>query len=184
MYANTLRATTLRGHGGAMLISPYARQRTEKPLGDDHTCFVQMRDGKYLSLLPWITTRATTLASTAGVAVLLAWMPLLLGASRDTLPASQIEDAKPADTFDAGTEPLKALARFQVNCAECGLIESITEVEREPEAIDRAPRSFGAREITVRLRDGSSRVMIDANPGRLRLGERVKVIDGLAGPGE
>jgi hypothetical protein len=26
--------------------------------------------------------------------------------------------------------------------------------------------------------------MIDANPGRLRLGERVKVIDGLAGPGE
>jgi outer membrane lipoprotein SlyB len=38
-------------------------------------------------------------------------------------------------------------------------------------------------EITVRLQDGSSRVMIDTNPGRWRLGERVKIIDGLAGPG-
>lgn len=180
-----------------MFISPYARQRTEKAPGDDHTSFVQMRDGKYLSLLPWIATRATTLASTAGVAVLLAWMPLLLGASRDALPASQVEDAKPSDTIDAGTEPLKALAHFKVRCAECGSIESIRKVEREPEAIvlgsagapadenrRRAPMGVAAREITVRLQDGSSRVMIDTNPGSLRLGARVKVIDGLAGPGE
>ena len=46
-----------------------------------------------------------------------------------------------------------------------------------------APARSTNYEITVRLQDGSSRVMSDTNPGRWRLGERVKVIDGLAGPG-
>jgi hypothetical protein len=118
------------------------------------------------ALLPWIMATATTLGSTAGFAALMAWMPLLLGASRDTLPVSQIEDAKPDATIDAGTQPLKEVASRKMKCAECGSIESIRDTE-----------------FTVRLQDGSSRVMIDANPGKLRLGERVKVIDGLAGPG-
>jgi outer membrane lipoprotein SlyB len=60
-----------------------------------------------------------------------------------------------------------------MKCTECGSIESIRETENESEA----------SEITIRLQDGSSRVMIDANPGGLRPGQRVKVIDGLAGPG-
>jgi hypothetical protein len=161
--------------------SPYARQRTEKRLGNAHNAFVQIRADKAPSLLPWITTTATTLASMAGFAVLMAWMPLLLGASRDTLPTSQIEDATPDATIDAGTQPLEGLARRNVKCAECGLIESIRETERDSETI--APAKSAGREITVRLQDGSSRVMIDTNPGRLRLGERVKVIDGLAGSG-
>lgn len=134
--------------------------------------FVQIQADKAPSLLPWITTTATTLASTAGFAVLMAWMPLLLGASPEALPTSRIEDATPDGTIDAGTEPLKGLARRNVKCAECGLIESIREMD-----------GHTGREITVRLQDGSSRVMIDANPGKLRLGERVKIIDGLAGSG-
>ena len=154
-------------------ISPYARQRTEEALGDAHNSFVQIRADKVPSLLSWIMPTATTLASTAGFAVMMAWMPLLLGASPDTLPISQIEDATPDATIDAGTQPLEGLTRRKVKCAECGLIESIRETGKDSEG----------REITVRLQDGSSRVMIDANPGRLRLGERVKVIDGLAGSG-
>jgi hypothetical protein len=129
-------------------------------------------DNSSPSLLLWIKTRATMLAGAAGCAALMAWMPLLLGASRYTLPISQIEDAMPEATIDAGTQPLGGLAGRKVKCAECGLIESTRETDRN-----------ASREITVRLQDGSSRVMIDTNPGRLRLGERVKVIDGLAGPG-
>jgi hypothetical protein len=190
MCASTRRGATV------VFISPYARQRTEKPLGDDHTFFMQMRADKSSFLPPWIMTTATTLASTAGFAALMTSMPLLLGVSRDALPVSQIEDATPDATIDAGTQPLKGLARRNVTCPECGWIESIRETERTSEAIpftaaggpmaenqNRAPARSAGREITVRLQDGSSRVMIDANPGRLRLGERVKVIDGLAGPG-
>jgi hypothetical protein len=158
----------------AVFISPYARQRTERSLDEGHASFVQKQDDKSPpSLLPWIKTRATTLAGAAGCAALMAWMPLMLGASRNTLPISQIEDAGPGALIDAGTRPLKEFARGKMQCAECGSIESIREMERESET----------SEITVRLQDGSSRVMIDTNPGRLRLGERVKVIDGLAGPG-
>jgi hypothetical protein len=177
-----------------VFIWPYARQRTERVRGDGHTSFVQ--DDQSLSLRR-ITTRAAKLGSAAGIAALMAWMPLLLGASRSTLPVSQIEDAKPEAAIDAGTEPLKGIARYDARCAECGLIESIRKTEGDFGSVaplaasgpadgnrHRAPAGFTAREITVRLQDGSSRVMIDANPGRLRLGERVKVIDGLAGPGE
>jgi hypothetical protein len=155
-----------------------------------------MQTDRSPSLLPWITTTARTLASTAGFAVLMASMPLLLGASRDTLPVSQIEDAEPDATIDAEAQPLQGLARRNVKCPECGLIEAIRETETDSgiaafvsaggptaENQDRAPARSAGREITVRLQDGSSRVMIDTNPGRFRLGERVKVIDGLAGPG-
>jgi hypothetical protein len=179
-----------------VFISPYARQRTEKRLGDAHNSFVRTQADKSLSLLPRIMTTATTLASTAGFAVLMAWMPLLLEASRDTLPISIIEDATPEAMIDGGTQPLEGLARRKGKCAECGLIESIRETEEDSEAIpfiaaggpmaenrNRLPARSAGREITVRLQDGSSRVMIDTNPGKLRLGERVKVIDGHAGSG-
>jgi len=163
-----------------MFIWPYARQRTERVSGDGHTSSVQ--DDLSFSLR-WITTRAAKLGSAAGIAALIAWMPLLLGASRSTLPVTQIEDAEPEATIDAGTEPLKGLERRDAKCAECGLIESIRETEGDYQTV--APITANLRrEITVRLQDGSSRVMTDANPGRWRLGERVKVIDGLAGPGE
>ena len=48
---------------------------------------------------------------------------------------------------------------------------------------NRTPVRSTRRQITIRLQDGSSRVMIETNPGGLRPGQRVKVIDGLAGPG-
>ena len=118
-------------------------------------------------------TTGTTLAIAAGFAALMAWMPLLHDASQDALPGSQIEDAKPDATIDTGSQTLKEFAQRNVRCAECGLIESIRETQRDSEG----------SEITVRLQDGSSRVMIDANPGSFRPGQRVKVIDGLAGPG-
>jgi len=66
-----------------------------------------------------------------------------------------------------------------LKCRECGLIESIRETARQGEAI---LLGSAAREITVRLDDGSNRVIVDMNPARWRLGERVSVIDGLGEP--
>jgi len=71
----------------------------------------------------------------------------------------------PVRTVVAGaaeTSPANAPARRKFRCEECGWIESIRETE-----------------ITVRLRDGSSRVIVDAHRGRSRLGERVMIIDGF-----
>lgn len=78
-------------------------------------------------------------------------------------------------------------------CAECGVVESTREIEAVDEktagdapgwnasgnrdAIEAKPiRSY---EITIRLRDGSRRVITDAHPARWRHGERIQVIAGV-----
>ena len=48
---------------------------------------------------------------------------------------------------------------------------------------NRAPAGSAGGEITIRLMDGSSRVIADPNPAQWRPGERVMVIDGAVGPG-
>ena len=157
---------------------------------------MQMQTEKPLSLLRPILAGVVMLLSSGAFAALLAWIPLSTGAPSDTLPVSSVERAKPDAAIDAGSLPLKGRALRKVKCGECGRIESIRKMEDHGEAIPqvasrgllteyRRPARTGSakHEITVRLQDGSSRVMIDTNPGRWRLGERVNVIDGLAGPG-
>lgn len=77
-------------------------------------------------------------------------------------------------------------------CAECGVIESTREIETPDEkTAGNAPGRIAAGnrgaieakpirnyEITIRLRDGSRRVITDAHPARWRHGERVQVIAG------
>jgi hypothetical protein len=167
----------------------YARQRTERALGNQHNSSVQTRADKYPSLLLWIMTASVMLLSTAGFAALIAWMPFLIGVSRDALPVSSIDSAKPVAAIDAATIPEEGLARRKVRCRECGLIESIRETQGHGKAIsliaagrpvaenqNRISGRSASREITVRLEDGSSHVMTDANPAGWRLGERVLVI--------
>ncbi len=112
----------------------------------------------------WIVTTAATLLGAAGFAVLISTS--LAGASRSARPILSVEvEARPAER----------LARRTPRCAECGLIESISA--------SGSPAGSAGREITVRLQDGSSRVIVDPNPATWRRGERVVVIDGLVGPG-
>lgn len=61
---------------------------------------------------------------------------------------------------------------------ECGVIESTRNIEALDEL---AGTSASGRnyEITIRLRDGSMRVVRDANPARWRNGERVTIIAGV-----
>jgi len=78
-------------------------------------------------------------------------------------------------------------------CAECGVIETTREVEVSTDqhgasasgriavckrdAIGGNPER--SREIIVRLRDGSRRVIIDAKPARWKHGELVTLIAGM-----
>ena len=75
-------------------------------------------------------------------------------------------------------------------CAECGRIESMREVAvaEEETGVDSPSRmaaagvkknSAGNYEITVRMQNGSMRVLEDAYPARWRLGERVVIIAGV-----
>jgi hypothetical protein len=129
------------------------RPRTERTSGGRHNRFVETLAEKSPSPLLWLMTTAVTLSSAAGFAVLMAWMPSLIGASA--------EPAQPPAAIGAAAVPAEGLARHKSRCAECGWIESIRETE-----------------ITVRLQDGSSRVIVDAHRGSSRIGERVMIIDG------
>ena len=139
----------------------------------------QANKSSFLPLL--ITGIAVILFSTAGIARIVGWGPNATGASGDILALDQ---AAPA--------PTTSEARAQPRCPECGVIVSMREIERHDQdsgtgaagAVTAGNRD-GARvkpgksyEITVRMADGSSRVLNDAKPARWRPGERVIVIDG------
>jgi hypothetical protein len=143
-------------------------------------------------LLRWgIGVAAMMLLSTAGFAGFMAWMPAPTGASRDTLSDSAVESGNPGTAADAAALQAKGTARRKAKCGECGLIVSMRETPRQgetllvsaadkPRAVNRndAPPGSASREITIRFDDGSSRVIVDANPARWRPGERVTVILG------
>jgi hypothetical protein len=95
---------------------------------------------------------------------------------------------------DSQAQPTGINRRTRASCSECGVVESIRQVERSgaigqqdatkakvagrassgeiaPGAI--SPKSY---EVTVRFRDGSTTVLDRAGPHALRLGDRVVVI--------
>ncbi len=85
-----------------------------------------------------------------------------------------------------------ALPRRSYRCADCGVIESTREIDApdangEIEAPDRVaggnssatgPKLLRTYEITIRLRDGTMRVIRDAKPAKWRHGEPVTIIAG------
>jgi len=153
---------------------------------------MQVRADKFPSLPLWGVGMAVMLLSSGGFAAMMVWMPASTGVSRDILPVSSAESAKPVAAMDPAELQVKGTPRRKKRCDECGFIESIRETEGHGEAIpltkagppaaenqNRALVRSASRKITVRLEDGSSRVIIDANPGRWRRGERVIIIGGL-----
>jgi hypothetical protein len=86
-----------------------------------------------------------------------------------------------------------AAAAASYRCAECGVIESSQKIEAQDEAFGFASqrrtaagnpgevnaKPGGSYAITIRLQDGSKRVITDAHPARWRPGERVTLIAGM-----
>ena len=104
----------------------------------------------------FITGIAVVLFSTAGMARMMGWGPGTAGYS-GTILALDVPASGP---------------RAGPRCPECGMIVSVREIESRDE------ESPGSYEFVVRMADGSSRVIGDANPGRWRTSELLIVIDG------
>jgi hypothetical protein len=63
------------------------------------------------------------------------------------------------------------IARKRSHCGNCGVIQAIRRVD----AADGHPPTY---EITIRLRDGSTRTNSNATPGNWRAGDRIMLING------
>jgi len=127
-------------------------------------------------LVPLITGIAIVLFSTAGIARIMGWGANPTDASGDGLAPDQM----PAVETMSET-------RVFARCAECGVIVSMRKIERHKE--DPGPGAAGDRdesrlkasrnyEFTVRMDDGSSRVIEAAYAAAWRRGERLIVIAG------
>jgi len=130
-------------------------------------------------LAPLITGITVVLFSSAGIARMMGWGP---GSSEDS-----------GDMLEPDHVLVTGEARARPRCPECGVIVSVRQIERRTE--DNGPgAAAGAApgngdelqvttnwtyEITVRMSDGSSRVVEDANPAEWRTGERLIVIGGV-----
>jgi hypothetical protein len=128
-----------------------------------------------------ITGIAIVLFSTAGLARMMGWGPDWTDDSGDVLAPDR-----------TALVPVESKARTRAGCAECGEIVSFREIESHDEGTEPGtagaetagnagkPRANSTRnyEITIRMADGSSRVIDGANPAKWRTGERLIVIDG------
>lgn len=99
--------------------------------------------------------------------------------------------AVPHDAAAASASAAPGAGAFR--CAECGVIASMRKIEAPDELLAvHAPGRIasgnrgetngtpgGKYAITIRLQDGSMRVITDAHPARWRPGERVNLIGGV-----
>jgi hypothetical protein len=79
----------------------------------------------------------------------------------------------PAKRAVTGSAGLPSDTPIRTTCAECGVIESLREIQSRAE---QAAGSTRNDEFIIRFRDGSTRVFNEATPRIWRLGAEVKVI--------
>jgi hypothetical protein len=92
-----------------------------------------------------------------------------------------------ADPSDASSgEAVRTPATRAYRCNGCGVVESIRSLApKDDQFAAAAPGRPGANgptrdyAITIRMQDGTMRVITDANPAKWKNGERVQIIAGL-----
>lgn len=142
----------------------------------------QGNEASHLPLL--IGGVAVILLGTTGIAAVMAWTPTSTDVAGVVFEQAQISPARAEGD---------ARVRARMKCAECGVVASTREIEQPGAGIDpgasggvtRSSRnaihgkSTKSYEVTARMKDGSSRVFMDANPANWRPGERVIFIEGV-----
>lgn len=130
---------------------------------------------------------AVSLLAVSGLAAVLAWMPGSSAAA--LLPRDKLAppSARPAgEAAQTSLLPTGAGRQLKVKCPECGVIAALREIEQAgaPAGMTRSNRTGNQEkasrryEVTVRMKDGSSRVFMDAVSAKWRPGERVILIEG------
>jgi outer membrane lipoprotein SlyB len=183
---------------------------------------METQANKFPHPLIWIAGIAITVFCAAGVAAIMGWIPTSMGGPSDNAATPQASAARPA-AAKAHTAPAQVAsnAPAQARCAECGVIESIREIDTQGEGsglgavggavvggvlghqvgggrgqdvatvvgavggavlgnqVEKKVKSTKSYEVTIRMNDGSSRVIHEANAPTWRSGDRVKVVDGV-----
>jgi hypothetical protein len=142
----------------------------------------QANEALYLRLL--FRGVAAVLLGTFGIVAVMAWAPTSTDMSGAIFALDKLR-APPAGPADAGAQipPARAEgnAHVRITCAECGVVESTREIEELSEGVDPGAASKSAKsyEVTVRMKNGTSHVFVNAKPVNWRPGERMIVIEGV-----
>ncbi len=184
---------------------------------------METQASKFPPVLLWTAGIALILFCGVGIAAFMGWIP----SSSGSPSGSAMTDTHAANMPKSGTAKPHAAplhmagnAVAKTTCAECGVIESIREVESRAEGtglgavggavvggllgnqvgggrgkdvmtvvgavggavagnqIEKQVKSTKSYAITIRLDDGSSRVINEANAPMWRTGDKVKVVNG------
>jgi outer membrane lipoprotein SlyB len=203
---------------------------------------IEPQSGKFPQAVIWIAGIALTLFSAVGIAALMGWIPNSMGGPSDktavvqqsanTVPPAAPMPPRAAAAYPAPVEhvaPMRvehdrptrlehdrpARVAAVATCAECGVIESVREVDAKGKGsglgvvggllgnqvgagrgkgvmtvvgavggalagneVEKRVKTTKSYEVTVRLNDGSSRVISEANLPTWRTGDKVKVVNG------
>lgn len=189
------------------------------------------QSGKFPQAVIWIAGIALTLFCGVGIAAFMGWIPNSMGGASDkaalaplsanTVPlvapkAHKAAAAQPAVVAHSAPAPVAAIAA----CTECGVIESVREVEAKGTGsglgavggavvggllgnqvgaghgkdamtvvgavggafagneVEKRVKTSKSYEVTVRLNDGSSRVIKEAGVPAWHTGDKVKLVNG------
>lgn len=123
-------------------------------------------------LLMWIASVAATLFCSAGIAAFMAWAPTAIGNPKDHATFTGLSPMSDQPAVAKGAKDSADVLSdtpIRTTCAECGVIESLREIQLRAEQAAESTRSY---EFIVRFRDGSTRVFNEATPRIWRFGRR------------
>ena len=196
---------------------------------------IEPQSGKFPQAIIWIAGIALTLFCAVGIAAVMGWIPNSMSGTSDKAatepqaasavqpPAVKAHRAMASNASNPAREAYPAPARMTAvaNCAECGVVESVREIDAKGlgtglgavgggvlggllgnqvgagrgkdvmtvvgvvggavagNEVEKRVKATKRYEVTVRLNDGSSRVVSEANPPAWRAGDKVRIIDGV-----
>ena len=194
---------------------------------------IEPSSGHFPQAVIWIAGIALTLFCAVGIAALMGWIPDSMGSSADktvlgqqnvvAAPAAvpKVHRAAPAQPAAvAHVAPAPAYTAAIATCAECGVIESVREIDAKGQGsglgavgggvlggllgnqvgggrgqdvmtvigvvggavagneVEKRVKATKRYEVTVRLHDGTSRVISEANQPIWHIGDKVKIVNG------
>ena len=190
---------------------------------------IEPSTGKFPQAVIWIAAIALTLFCATGIAALMGWIPNSMGGPSDrAVPDQQSANKVPAavpkahrtTAARAAAEPAAPARTAAVaTCAECGVIESVREIDAKGQGsglgavgggvlggllgnqvgggrgkdvmtvvgvvggavagneVEKRVKASKSYEVTVRLHDGSSRVISETSLPIWHIGDKVKVVN-------
>jgi outer membrane lipoprotein SlyB len=192
---------------------------------------IEPQSGKFPQAVIWIAGIALTLFCAVGIAAIMGWIPSTMGGPSDKAAviqqsANTVPPAAPKAHTATASHPAPMVHNAPAHvaalatCAECGVIESVREVDAKGKGsglgavgggvvggllgnqvgagrgkdvmtvvgvvggalagneVEKRVKTTKSYEVTVRLNDGSSRVISEAGLPTWRTGDKVKVING------